>query len=432
MTPRTQANNSDPHSPAALIGFDWGDSFHAIAIEVPGQPVQNLKLNHSPELLLAWAEELQLRFGGAFVDIAVEATRGAVVYCLSAFPWIRIFPIHPTTSSKQRTAFRPSGAKDDTHDAVVLLDILRTQRHRLRQLSLDDSDTRLLAELTSSRRKAVDLRSKFSNELTSTLKDYFPQALSLFGENPTAPLAMEFLTKWRSLIDIQSASDKVISHFYTTHNVRSKELIDARIKQVRSSKSLTHDTAIVTARCRTVRMLIGMLEPLREHISEYDNLIAEVFARHPDHGLFGTLPGAGPVMAPRLLAAFGTDRERFPNPEAAQKALGVAPVTESSGQRRWVHWRMAAPTFPRQSLVEWAGQTVIFSAWARAYYEQKKAKGVGRNSALRSLAFKWVRIVWKCWRERRIYSEKEYLAQLEKRGAPIASRAMEIAREMGI
>lgn len=427
-----QANSNSLTAPAAIVGFDWGQFRHAIAIQAQGQPIELVEFDHSPDKLLDWAQSLFERFGGAYVDIAIEATRGAVVYCLMAFPWIRIFPIHPTTSSKQRTAFRPSGAKDDTHDAVVLLDILRTQRNRIQQQILDNTATRLLAELTSERRKAVDLRSQLSNQLTSVLRDYFPQALQLFGDNPTAPLALAFLAKWPTLIDIQASSDTTIARFYTQHNVRSMQLVQSRIDQVRKSRCMTQDDAIVTARSLCVKGLIRLIKTLQENIKRLDDKVQEVFDAHPDRGIFRELPGAGKALAPRLVAAFGSERERYPDAESAQKALGVAPVTESSGKSRRVHWRRGAPRFHRQTLVEWAGQTVMFSAWAKAYYEQKKGKGAGRHSALRSLAFKWIRIVWKCWKDRVCYSEKHYLAQLERRGSPIAKRAMEIAQEMGI
>lgn len=427
-----QDNTTSLTAPAAIVGFDWGEFRHAIALQAPGKPIELVEFDHSPENVLNWAHSLFERFGGAYVDIAIEATRGAVVYCLMAFPWIRLFPIHPTTSSKQRTAFRPSGAKDDTHDAIVLLDILRTQRDRIQPQLLDDTSTRLLAELTSERRKAVDLRSLFSNQLTSALRDYFPQALQLFGENPTAPLALAFLTKWPTLIDIQASSDTTIANFYTRHNVRSMQLVQSRIDLVRKSRCMTQDEAIVTARSIRVKTLIQVIKTFQRNIEQINDKIQEVFHAHPDRPIFRELPGAGEALAPRLVAAFGSERERYPDAESVQKALGVAPVTESSGRSRRVHWRRGAPRFHRQTLVEWAGQTVMFSAWAKAYYEQQKGKGAGRQSALRSLAFKWIRIVWKCWKERVCYSEKHYLAQLEKRGSPIAKRAKEIALEMGI
>jgi transposase len=134
--------------------------------------------------------------------------------------------------------------------------------------------------------------------------------------------------------------------------------------------------------------------------------------------LFKALPGAGPALAPRLAVAFGTDRTRYPNAESFQKYVGVAPVREKSGGQLWTHWRWQAPVFTRQSLVEWAGQTVIWCQWAKRYYERMKAKGKKHHVILRSLAFKWVRILWKCWKTNTAYDEGIYLKALEKKKSP--------------
>ena len=125
------------------------------------------------------------------------------------------------------------------------------------------------------------------------------------------------------------------------------------------------------------------------------------------------------MLAPRLLVAFGTDRSRYPSAEALQRYSGVAPVKEKSGGRVWVHWRWNAPRFLRQTLIEWAGQTVLYCDWARAYYEQQKKRGKRHWSILRALAFLWLRILWKCWQSRTPYHEATYLAALRRRGSKL-------------
>jgi hypothetical protein len=97
--------------------------------------------------------------------------------------------------------------------------------------------------------------------------------------------------------------------------------------------------------------------------------------------------------------------------------------TERSGQKSWVHWRYRAPTFLRQTFVEWAGETVPRSFWAKAYYEQQRAKGLSRQAALRSLAFKWIRILFRCWQDRTPYDEASYLLALQRRGSPLLKTA---------
>jgi transposase len=135
----------------------------------------------------------------------------------------------------------------------------------------------------------------------------------------------------------------------------------------------------------------------------------------PDYGLFAGLPGAGPHLAPRLLVAFGEDRQRFQKAEELQKYAGIAPVTERSGKKSWVHWRWQCPTFLRQTFIEWAAQTINKSFWAGAYYYQQRAKGSTYQAAVRALAFKWIRILYRCWKNRTPYDETKYLKALKKR-----------------
>jgi transposase len=415
---------------AALIGLDWGHGAHAIALQISGASTETSTLDHSAENLHQWLDQLEKRCGGRPVAVAIEASKGAAVYALLERPWITVYPIHPATSSRHRAAFRPSGAKDDTPDALVLLSLLQHHRERLRPLPLDDEATRMLARLVEARRKAVDRRTLLSNQLQSTLKDYFPQALELVGDNLAAPLALDFLEKWPRLTDVQAARTATLKSFYQRHNVRRPELIESRVQRIRSARLLTRDAAVTEVAVRTVRLLVAELRVLQEHIAAFETAIAQAFAAHPEKNLFRELPGAGAVLAPRLLVAFGTLRDRFADAGAMQRYFGVAPVTEKSGGRVWVHWRWNAPVFVRQTLVEWAGQTVVYSAWAKAYYEQQRSKRVGHWAILRSLAFKWLRILWRCWQKSEAYEEEKYLRQLEQRRSPIAIPARQFAKKM--
>ena len=165
--------------------------------------------------------------------------------------------------------------------------------------------------------------------------------------------------------------------------------------------------------------LIPQLEVLIKAIQRMDKEIALRYATMADGYIFDSLPGAGAQYAPRLLVAFGTNRDRYLDANQIQKYSGIAPVIESSGNKSWTHWRYSCPKFIRQTFVEWAGQTVRYSFWARAYYEQQKSKGKPHNTIIRSLAFKWIRIIFRCWKERKPYDEAKYLQTLKDRGSPL-------------
>ncbi|MGF6413981.1 transposase [Paraburkholderia sp. MM5482-R2] len=155
----------------------------------------------------------------------------------------------------------------------------------------------------------------------------------------------------------------------------------------------------------------------------FDKEIAALAPTLPDFALFESLPGAGPHLTPRLLVAFGKQRERFHSAHELQQYAGIAPVTERSGKKSWVHWRWQCPRFLRQTFVEWADQTVNKSFWAGAYYRQQRAKGASHQAAVTALAFKWIRVLYRCWQTGRVYDESTYLNALRKRGSPLLAHA---------
>jgi transposase len=154
-------------------------------------------------------------------------------------------------------------------------------------------------------------------------------------------------------------------------------------------------------------------------ITDFDNAIADHAQGHPDFPLFDALPGAGAVFAPRLLVAFGEQRERYASAEELQKYAGIAPVTERSGKKSWVHWRLQCPKFLRQTFVEWAAESIRHSFWAQASYQQQRDQGKAHQAAVRALAFTWIRILYRCWQERLPYDESTYLQALHRRGSSL-------------
>ncbi len=162
---------------------------------------------------------------------------------------------------------------------------------------------------------------------------------------------------------------------------------------------------------------------IAETFADVDEKIEEAAAAHPDFCIFESLPGAGAGMAPRWLAAFGSPRERDGSADEVPAYTGIAPVTEKSGKKKWVHFRWACPKFLRQSFHEWAGHSIAHSGWARAYYQQQRSKGQDHHAGVRALAFKWIRVAFRCWKDGVAYEESKYLASLARRGSPLATVA---------
>ena len=412
------ANETQP-SPVAWIGLDWGDKEHAFALHDASGKSEVGTLTHSAENLHQWLKDLAKRYGGRTVALAIEASRGAVIHALLEYPWLTLYPINPITSARYRSAFTPSGAKDDLPDAKVLLELVRLHTEKLRPLETQDPATVKLAGLVEARRKLVDQRTQVVLRLESLLKTYYPQALELAGELKTET-AVAFLDRWPDLISLKAAKPAAIKRFYYAHQVRSPELIEGRLALIAKAVALTTDQARVSVAILQLRGLLAQLGVFHEHVPLFDQEIQQVFATHPDKDLFRELPGAGKQLAPRLCAAFGTLRTEYPDPPSMQKYAGVAPVREKSGSQIWTHWRWGAPNFLRQTFVEWAGQTVRYSEWAAVFYERMIKKGKRHAVIIRALAFKWIRILWTCWQKRQPYDEARYLKQLIHRKSPNA------------
>lgn len=402
----------------ACVGMDWSDKKHDFCLQGAGSPQREFGVvAHRPEAIEQWASTLHQRFGGP-IAVCLEIAKGPLVHALQRYPFLVLFPVNPATLAKYRQAFVPSRAKDDPTDAEIALELLLRHRDKLHTLQPQSVAMRTLTTLVEQRRLLVGDKTRITNRLGSTLKQYFPQVLDWFDDRDTL-LFCDFLQHWPSLKQVKRARKATLRSFFWAHNMRRTELLEERIRAIRSATALTDDEAVIGPHQLLVLALVSQLRVTLQAIDGFDAQITAVANRLPDYALFAALPGAGPIMAPRLLVAFGEQRERYTNAAQLQQYAGVAPVLERSGNKSWVHWRMACPTFLRQTFVEWAGSTIPRSFWASAYYHHQRAKGCSHHAALRALAYKWIRILYRCWQTRTPYDESTYLAALKRRGSPL-------------
>ncbi len=407
---------------AALIGLDWGDQHHDVALQVAGAAtVEACRLPHAPAALATWLATLAQRFGGAAVGIAIETSRGPVVHALLEAPFVVLYPVNPRSLHRFRETFTPSGAKDDGPDARLLLELLVQHRAFLHPWHPDDAATRTLHRLVQFRRATVELRTQLTLQLQAALKEYFPQALRWAGDDLATPLAGEFLRRWPTLPALQRARPATIRQFYTSHNCRRMAVITARLAEIATATPLTRDPAILESSALYVQGLARQLLALGPSLTQLDDAIAQRVAVHPDAALFTAVPGAGAALAPRLLVAFGTDRTRFPTAADLQQSAGIAPVTVRSGKQCRVHWRWATSTFLRQTFQEFAHHSIQQCRWARAFYQQQRHRGKTHHAAVRSLAFKGIRILWRCWQDHTPYDNARYERALIAHGSPLAT-----------
>lgn len=408
---------------AAFVGMDWGDAAHTFHVwSVDSGPVWHGEVEQQPEAIHAWVAQLRQRFGGRSVAVCLEQTRGALIFALMQHEFLLLCPINPTQLAAYRRALYPSGSKSDPTDAELAARFLYEHSDQIRVWRPDDEISRGLRMISEQRRAWVGQRVALENQLRQRLKETYPLALQLFRGDLHTEKYLAFLAKFPTLHELQRASPRQLGTWIPKHRLRAddppaEELCRQQVQAIRQAVPLTKDHVVLDHARLVICHVVVQIRAINRAVTECDEKIAVLFAKHPDRELFASFPGAGAALAPRLAAAFGTDREKFQRAQDIQQMSGIAPVTRSSGKTRVVQIRWACPKFLRQTFHEFARCSTKCSAWAQAYLAMRQAAGTPYQVIIRALAFKWQRILLRCWRNRELYDERRYLERLRATGS---------------
>ena len=265
---------------AAFIGIDWADAKHDLCLQARGcGKRESSTLEHTPEAIEAWASALRRRFDGKPIAICLELNKGPLVYALSKYDFLVLFPVNPLTVARFREAFATSRAKDDPSDAQLQLELLLKHRDRLKPLEPASPALRALEQLVEHRRRLVGDRVRLNNRLGSVLKNYFPQVLEWFKDRDTT-LFCDFLARWPTLKAVQRARRSTLERFFHAHRVRSAALIQQRIRGIKAAAPLTTDEAVIAPNGLLTQALVAQLRVVRTAIEAFDEEIARR-ARRP-------------------------------------------------------------------------------------------------------------------------------------------------------
>lgn len=411
---------------AAVIGIDWADKTHVLATATPpfrDKPLIS-KLSQSTADLCDWIVKLQENYPAQRVAVIIEQRKGALIHFLSEFDFIDIYPIEPVTLKNYRKTIYTSGAKSDPIDASLALEFAIKHPEKLRLWAAPSHNVRFLALLTEDRRGSVDLRARFGQKMTSSLKMYYPLVLDLFDRDIHSNLVCEFIKRWPTLELLQRARESTLRKFFYLHGSRSEELIARRIAAIQAAKPLTQDPALLEALSFRCKCLAEQIQTLNAQIRAYEDQIDPIFKKLDQHQIFASLPGAGQHLTPRLAVLFGEDTSRFRDASEIHRISGSAPVVRQSGSSQIVLMRWACSTFHRQTVVEFALSSILHCNWAKAFYElslpKNKQASMGiRYTIARKLAYKWIRIIFRCWVTNTPYDDAKYTESLRKAGSPI-------------
>jgi transposase len=276
-----------------------------------------LVLEHRPEAIDAWGQTLRTRVNGQPVAVCLELNQGPLVSALRADACRVRFPINPCTLAKYREAFPPSPAKDAPTAAALQVELRLKHRDQLTPLSPQSPTMRAWAQLVEHRRRLVGDQVRLTNRLPSALKHYFPPVLQWFQDKDTAILG-DFLSHRPTRKAAQLARRATLAHFFQAHYGRSADVIQTRSEAIKSAVALPTAAGVITPKARLGQALVAQLRVTLPAIADFDTAIAPRAQEHPDFPVLDALPGAGAVFAPRLLVAFGEQRERYASAEELQ------------------------------------------------------------------------------------------------------------------
>ncbi len=398
-------------------GIDWANDHHdALTIDEQGRQVGSIRVAHTPEGLNQLDGYLEQLAGPNQEQMAciVETTHGLLIAHLLERGW-PVYPVNPRTVERRRA---PSGAKTDTIDAYLLAKTGRADFADLRRLNPDSELIQELKTLTRDQDALIQMQTRLVNQLTACLKAYYPVALELFSKLQQ-PSTLQFLRTYPTPQQAMAASvDQLTATLKQARYPGASQAAQQMAQRLKLPHLIANEITTRT-KSRLMLALVAQLEPLLQQIAAYDKEIERLFLSHADSELFQSLPGAGQRLAPRLLAELGDDRARYADASSLQALAGTSPVLFQSGTYAKAHRRLGCVKPLRNALFQLAWQSLQQEAWARAYYERKRAEGKSHTVALRALSNVWARILFAIWHTKQSYQTAvfEKAQRLHAKGA---------------
>jgi transposase len=393
------------------VGLDWADTHHdAEIMDEHGKRVDAQRFAHSLEglnKLKAWL--LQTAKDPEQLACIVETNHGLLItFLLEA--GIPVYPVNPKMANHLR---KVAGAKTDRIDAHLLAKLGRFNLEELRKLSPDSPIVAELKTLTRDQDALVQMQTRLVNQLTACLKEYYPVALHLFTKLHQ-PSTLLFLQTYPTPQAAQMASLEAIETTLRATKHPTPRQLATSIMEAVHYPQLHANEVTVRSKARLMLALVKQLQVIIEEIAAYDKEIKRLFLTHPDNKLWQSLPRVGKRLAPRLLAEWGDDRERYTDANSVQTLAGTAPVPFESGNYAKAHKRFACLKPLRNVLHQFAWQSTLQEEWAAAYYQRKRAEGKTHSMAVRALANIWVRIIYRLWQSKTGYQTSVFeQAQLQ-------------------
>jgi hypothetical protein len=395
------------------IGVDWADTEHAVWVEdEAGTKVMSRTIPQTVEGLAdfgRWLEER--RAAGRELWAAIEKPEGRIVDFLLDHGVV-VFAVNPKAVDRARDRFRVSGAKSDPFDARVLATFLRTDHGHLTPLRPSSEAAQELKGLTRDYTRQVRQQTRLLNQLTATLKAYYPRALDIVSDLKSQ-WGRAFLRDYPTPALLAALTERRWRRWAAEHRLATARA--SELWAVVTRPQLAVPDHVVRVHARRLDALVAQLDVTVRAVGAYREAIADFFARMPAATWAATLPGGQRgTTVPRLYAELGDAPGRWQTFQQLQGHAGAVPVTDKSGKHVIVKFRFACNTHLRDAVHQFAQQSLQHSEWARAYYDRGRRRGQRHPHAVRALAAKWLKIIFVLWSRGLAYDENHHLATMAR------------------
>jgi transposase len=340
----------------------------------------------------------------AEVLIATETDRGLFVNTLVAAGYT-VIAVNPMSTSRYRERHSTSGAKSDPGDAKILADLARTDAHNHRQVAGDSELAEAVKVLARAHQSMIWTRQRQTNQLRSSLREFYPAALDAFdelaGRDALAILAIAATPTAGRLLSLS----KIQAALRRAGRQRRIEQRAIEIQTALRADQLAAPDLIADAMGATVTALVAVIGELNTQIATLEVKLADRFEQHPDAKIIRSLPGLGMTLGARVLAEFGDAPNRYADAKSRKNYSGMSPITKASGKHHVVLARYARNKRLADACYLWAFAALTASPGARAFYDDHRARGNTHNRALRALANRLVGILHGCLHHQTPYNE---------------------------
>lgn len=399
-----------------FVGIDWSYEYNNVCIINEAEEIVNeLKVENSAKGFRGLVEQiLLLTDDKTNIFIGIETDKNILAEYLIGMGYI-VYSLNPLCVNRFKDRYSACSKKDDVFDAYNIALILLKDRNRFEPVKRSSDSCETMKTHGKTLEMLIKDKTRLGNRLKTELKMYFPAFVDFFTEFTSVPLnILKIINKPGEIknLSIDEFFDKIRFVKYLPEP-RKIELYSALKENIIEVASHVEDGYGLR-----VEILVEQILLIHDAINRIEKEIEILFNTNKLSDVFSSLPGAGKRLAPRLLMNFGDNRERFESYQTVQCYAGTCPVTAKSGKTLLsIKIRRGCNKTFRDVLYQFAFCSIQSEPWAMEYYRKQREKGNTHSCAIRALSNKWVKLIFRMWKDGSLYDRNIFLKNREKYAA---------------